>query len=107
MKIPKNRKVHTKSTKFIPNQVINFQKITQNPSIFRDPKFGEITPYLQRLQQISPAVRNNVGNGICDGVELRREEEEEMRFGFCHVPRLIWSKDSDRIVLCFKRAEGF
>ena len=51
-----------------------------------------------------PAVRNNVGNGIYNGVELRREEEE-MRFKFCHVPCLIQSKDSDRIVLCLKRVE--
>ena len=110
MKIPKNSKIHTKSTKPIPNQVIDFQKITQNPSLFRNPKFGEITnnTILATASTNFASSRNNVGSGICDKVELPcEEEEEEMRFGFCRVPCLIRSEYSNHIVLCLKGAEGF
>ena len=107
MKIPKNSKIHTKSTKPIPNQVIDFQKITQNPSIFQDPKFREITnnTILAIASTNFASSINNVGNGICGEVELWCEEEEDMRFGFCHVPCLIRSEDSNRILLCLKGVE--
>ena len=48
--------------------------------------------------------RNDIGGGICDKVELWCEEEEEMRFKFCHVPSL---KSKCVAVLCLKGANGF
>ena len=85
MKIQKNRKIHTKSSDWYP-------KNYPNPSIFWNPKFGEIKNHKKKKHTLSTdttlataptdfaSSRNVVGGSICDGVELRREEEET-RFG--------------------------
>ena len=81
MKIPKTRRTHTKSSDWYP-------KNYPNPSIFWNPKFGEITnrkkkntpwvptPHLQRLQQISPAPETTWAaasvTGWSSGVRRRR-----------------------------------
>ena len=48
--------------------------------------------------------RLDMGDDICDGVELWCEAEEEMRFKFCRVPSL---KSKRVVVLCLKGANGF